>query len=304
MAPGQSFVFNLRRPQFEDPRVREAIGLMFNFEWANQTLFYGLYARINSFWENSPLAATGTPSPEEAEILRPLVDEGLLDAAILTDPAVMAPTSSDRQLDRGNLRKASVLLDAAGWAVGPDGLRRNPAGETLRVEFLNDSQSFDRIVNPYVENLRALGVDAIHTRVDNAQATQRERNYDFDMLTTSMPMDYIPDSGLKQYFGSETADDSVFNLMGLKSPAVDRLIEVVLAAGTEADLTPAVHALDRVLRAEGFWVPQWFKNVHTVAYFDIYEHPDPLPPYALGSTDFWWFNADKAEALRAAGAIR
>jgi microcin C transport system substrate-binding protein len=304
IATGQCFAFNLRRPQFQDPRVREAIGLMFNFEWSDETLFYGLYARINSFWENSDLAATGLPSAEEVEILQPLVDEGLLAPEILTSEAVMAPTSSTRQLDRRNLRKASDLLDAAGWAVGSDGMRRNAAGETLRVEFLNDSQSFDRVINPYVENLRRLGVDAVHTRVDNAQATERERNYDFDIVTASFPMDYIPGAGLKQYFGSETADSSVFNVMGLKSPAVDRLIDVVLAAKTEEELKQYVHALDRVLRAELFWVPQWFKDKHTVAYYDMYEHPDPLPPYALGNLDFWWFNAEKAEKLRAAGAIR
>ncbi len=133
-ANGQSFVFNLRREKFQDPRVREAIGLMFNFEWSNETLFYGLYERINSVWENSFIEATGIPSPEEVAILQPLVDEGLLPASILTDEAVMAPASGARQLDRGNLRKASALLDEAGWAVGDDGMRRNAKGETLRVE--------------------------------------------------------------------------------------------------------------------------------------------------------------------------
>ncbi|NBO21378.1 MAG: ABC transporter substrate-binding protein, partial [Rhodobacteraceae bacterium] len=159
-ANGQAFLFNLRREKFKDPRVRQAIALMFNFEWSNQTLFYGLYSRINSVWENSDLAATGAPSPDEVAILKPLVDDGLLDAGILTAPAVMAPTSGDRQLDRGNLRAASALLDAAGWAVGSDGMRRNAKGELLSVEFLNDSASFERVINPYVENLRALGIDA------------------------------------------------------------------------------------------------------------------------------------------------
>ncbi|MBN2907589.1 MAG: ABC transporter substrate-binding protein [Rhodobacteraceae bacterium] len=303
MATGQSFVFNLRRPQFQDPRVREAIGLMFNFEWSNETLFYGIYERINSFWENSYLAAEGTPDAGEVALLRPLVDEGLLPAAILTDPAVMAPTSGTRQMDRGNLRRASALLDEAGWIVGEDGIRRKD-GQTLKVEFLNDSQTFDRVINPYVENLRRAGIDAVNVRVDNAQATNRERSYDFDLLTAQFPMDYVPGSGLRQYFGSETADTSVFNKMGLKSPAVDRLIADVLAAGDDASLVTAVKALDRVLRAQRFWVPQWFKDTHTVAYYDMYEHPDPLPPYSLGNLDFWWYNAEKAQQLRDAGAIR
>jgi microcin C transport system substrate-binding protein len=303
MATGQSFVFNLRREQFQDIRVREAIGLMFNFEWSNETLFNGQYARIVSFWENSELAATGVPDEDEVAILQPLVDEGLLDAAILTDEAFVPTTGGTRQLDRGNLRRASALLDEAGWEVGSDGLRRKD-GQVLRLEFLNDNAGFDRIINPYVENLRALGIEARLTRVDSAQMTNRERSYDFDMITDQMPMSFIPSSSLKQYFGSETADVSTFNKMGLQSPAVDRLIDVVLGTETREEMEVATRALDRVLRAEMFWVPQWYKATHWVAYYDMYEHPEELPPYALGQLDFWWFNADKAAALRAAGAIR
>ncbi len=303
IATGQSFVFNLRRPQLQDPRVRQAIGLMFNFEWSNETLFYGLYERVNSFWENSDLAAVGTPTPEELAILQPLVDEGLLDASILTDEAVMAPTSGERQLDRRNAREASRLLDEAGWIVGDDGMRRNAEGQMLKLEFLNDSQTFDRVINPYVQNLRSIGVDAVHNRVDNAEATNRERSYDFDVLTTQFPMGYQPGSGLLQYYGSKTADSSVFNLMGLKNAAVDKIVDMVIAAGTEAELTHTVQALDRVLRAERFWVPQWYKDVHTVAYYDMYGYPEPLPPYALGNLDFWWYDAEKGEALKAAGVF-
>lgn len=305
-ANGQAFVFNLRREKFKDPKVREAIGLMFNFEWSNATLFGGLYARIDSFWENSWLEATGTPSPEEAAILKPLVDEGLLDPAILTDEVVTAPVSGARQLDRGNLRKASALLDEAGWEVGSDGLRRNAKGETLTVEILNDSPTFDRVMNPYVENLKALGIDARMTRVDNAQMEARTRppSYDFDMVVGNALSGYISGSELKQYYGSETADVSAFNIFGLKSTAVDRLIAVVMAAKSLDELTVSTKALDRVLRAERFWVPQWFKANHTIAYYDIFDHPETLPPYALGELDFWWYNAEKAAALKAKGALR
>lgn len=304
-ANGQAFLFNLRRETFKDARVREAIGLMFNYEWSNATLFYGLYARINSVWENSWLAAEGVPSSKEVALLQPLVDEGLLQASILTDPAVMGPTSGERQLDRANLRRASALLDDAGWAVGSDGLRRNAAGKVLRVEFLNDNQAFDRVINPFVENLRALGVDAVMTKVDNAQMESRTRppEYDFDIITGNAQSGYFSGSELQQFYGSKTADVSSFNAMGLKSPAVDRLTEVVLAATTKDALTVATKALDRALRAERFWVPQWFKNKHTVAYFDMFEHPETLPPYALGELDFWWFNAGKAAALKAARAF-
>jgi microcin C transport system substrate-binding protein len=304
-ASGQAFVFNLRRDKFSDPRVREAIGLMFNFEWSNATLFGSLYARINSVWENSWLQADGAPSPEEVAILQPLVDEGLLDASILTEPAVMAPVSGDRQLDRGNLRRASALLDEAGWEVGSDGLRRKD-GQVLTVEFLNDSPSFDRVINPYVENLKSLGIDARMTRVDNAQMEARTRppEYDFDIVTGNARSGYISGSELKQYYGSETADVSAFNIYGLKSPAVDKLIDVVMASQSLDDLTVATKALDRVLRVERFWVPQWFKDKHTLAYYDVFEHPEVLPPYALGELDFWWYNADKAAALKASGALR
>ncbi|MBC2834660.1 extracellular solute-binding protein [Paragemmobacter straminiformis] len=305
-ASGQAFLFNLRKEKFQDPRVREALGMMFNFEWSNQTLFYALYARINSVWENTDMAATGVPSPDEAAILQPLVDDGTLPASILTDEAVVAPVSGERQLDRKNLRAASALLDEAGWTVGDDGIRRNAKGETLRVEFLNDSPSFDRVITPYIENLKALGVDAYMTTVDDAQMESRTRPpaYDFDMITGNARSDYIPGSDLKQYYGSATSDVSAFNLMGLKSPAVDRLIDVVMAADSNDKMKVATRALDRVLRAERFWVPQWYKNKHTVAYYDMYEHPAELPPYSSGELDFWWYNAEKGEALKAAGVFK
>jgi microcin C transport system substrate-binding protein len=305
-ANGQAFMFNLRREKFQDPRVRDALALMFNFEWSNETLFYGLYARINSVWENSWLAATGVPAPEEVALLQPLIDEGLLPATILTEEPVMGPASGATQLDRRNLRRASALLDEAGWLPGDDGIRRNAAGQTLAVALLNDDPSFERVINPYVENLKSLGVDAKLESIDQAQMEARTRppSYDFDIIVSNARSGYISGSELKQYYGSETADVSAFNVMGLKSPAVDRLIDVVMAAKSNDELTIATRALDRVLRAERFWVPQWYKATHTVAYFDMYEHPETLPPYALGELDFWWFNADKAAALKAAGALR
>jgi len=301
LASGQSFVMNLRRDKFQDVRVRDAISLMFNFEWTNKTLFYGLYARINSFWENSDLAATGLPSPAELALLDPLKDklpEGVLDTA-----PVMAPVSGDAQLDRKNLRKASALLDAAGWPVGADGMRRNAKGETLKVEFLEADAAFDRVVNPYVENLRKLGVDATLSHVDDSQYVRRTRSFDFDIITDQLPTGNEPDSSLRQYFGTEGLKD-VFNSMGLSNPAVDALITAVLEAKTKADMAVAVKALDRVLRALQFRVPQWYKNTYTVAYYDQYDHPAKLPPYALGNLDFWWYNADKAAKLKAAGAFK
>ena len=302
MATGQSYVMNLRRDKFNDIRVRQAVGLLFNFEWSNESLFYGQYARINSFWENSELAAEGMPSDAELALLEPIAD--LLPAGVIDGEAVVAPVSGNRTLDRKNLRKASALLDEAGWTVGDDGLRRNAAGETLTIEIIEDSPTFDRVHLPFIDNLKAAGIDAIYSRIDPAQMTDRSRNYDFDMMVDQFPMSLEPSSGLKQYFGSETADQSVFNSMGLKSEAVDALIEHVMNAQNKAELATSVKALDRTLRAYYFWVPQWFNDAYRVAYWNMYEHPETLPPVALGNLDFWWYNAEKAADLKAKGVLR
>ena len=301
----QAFVFNLDRPQWQDPRVREAVRLMFNFEWSNESLFFGLYARVNSFWQNSDLEAKGAPSQGELAILQPLVDEGLLPASMLTNDVVMAPPSatSQRSLDRSNLRRASALLDEAGWVAGDDGMRRKD-GQTLDASFLQASPAFDRIVNPMVENLKRLGVNASLNRVDYAQYVERSRSGDFDLINHTMTQGFEPGQSLRQWFGSEAADDSSRNLMRLRSPAVDRVIDAVVAAEGLDNIQTASKALDRVLRAEGFWIPQWYKDVHTVAYYDQYRHPETLPPFALGTLDFWWYDADAAAALKDAGAFQ
>ena len=301
MAPGQSFIINLRKDKFKDIRVRKAIGLMFNFEWSNKTLFYDLYARINSFWENSDMAATGKPSQDELIVLNSL--KSTLPPGIIDSDVAEVSVSSTKQLDRKNLRMASKLLDDAGWEVGDDGLRKNKNGATLDIEILNDSQAFTRIIEPFIENLKSLGVNAVHTKIDNAQMTERERSFDFDIVTGNFPMSFTPGSGLKQYFGSETADVSIFNKAGIKSEVIDELIEVVMAAKTREELKVAVKALDRVLRSYYFWIPQWFKDVHTVAYYDYYEHPENLPPYDMGLLDFWWINNEKYNELKNEGAF-
>ena len=301
MAPGQSFIINLRKDKFKDIKVRKAIGLMFNFEWSNKTLFYDLYARINSFWENSDMAATGKPSQDELIVLNSL--KTTLPPGIIDSDVAEVSVSSTKQLDRKNLRMASKLLDDAGWEVGDDGLRKNKNGATLDIEILNDSQAFTRIIEPFIENLKSLGVNAVHTKIDNAQMTERERSFDFDIVTGNFPMSFTPGSGLKQYFGSETADVSIFNKAGIKSEVIDELIEVVMAAKTREELKVAVKALDRVLRSYYFWIPQWFKDVHTVAYYDYYEHPENLPPYDMGLLDFWWINNEKYNELKNEGAF-
>ena len=302
LAQAQAYVFNLRREKFKDPLVREALSMMFNFEWSNEQLFYGLYDRVNSFWGNSNLEATGVPMGAELSILQDLVSKGLLDAGVLTEPAVMAPVSGSRQLDRKNLRKASALLDEAGWLVNDSGMREKD-GKTFTLEVLDSSPAFDRITNPMIENMKALGIDATLNRVDPAQEVERSRAYDFDVTTHSMRMSLEPSSSLEQYFGTKAMDESSRNLMGLSDPGVDALVELVVRSETKTELNDRIRALDRVLRAKRFWIPQWFKSVHTVAYYDQYEYPFPLPPYALGEMDFWWYNAEKGTKLKAAGVL-
>ncbi len=301
----QGFVFNLREPEWQDVRVRDAINMMLNFEWMNETLFFGLYERPVSFWQNSDLMARGVPDADEIAILQPLVDEGLLPASILTDEAVGAfSNDGDENLpDRRTRRAALALLEDAGWVAGDDGMVRNADGQTLELVILQTSPAFDRIVNPYVENLRSIGIDARLERVDLAQYTERRRAADWDMINHTLTQGYEPGTGLRQWFDSATAADSSRNIMALQNPAVDRLLDVAIAAETLDEVQLAARVLDRVLRAERFWIPQWFKDVHTIAYWDQYRYPEPLPPLALGTLDFWWFDAEAAQRLKDAGAL-
>lgn len=301
IAAGEAWVFNLRREKFQDIRVREAIGLMFNFEWSNASLFYGMNTRLDSFWDNSDLKADGPPTADELALLEPLA--GDLPPGVLTDDAVTAPVSGDRQRDRGNANRAAALLDEAGWTVDANGMRRNAQGQALRVEFLDFNQSYDRIVNPFVENLRAIGVDAVLSRVDPSEMTTRTRSHDFDIIRDQLGNGYGIGGGTAQVFGSEHADD-VFNPMGLANPAIDALIQIGTDAATDDQNRLAIRALDRALRSLRFWVPQWYKPVQTVAYWDVYDRPDALPSLGLGVTDFWWYDQDRAEELRAAGQMR
>ncbi|MEM1268349.1 MAG: extracellular solute-binding protein [Pseudomonadota bacterium] len=302
IAGAQGWFFNLRRDKFADPRVREALGLMFNFEWSNETLFYGIYSRTDSFWENSDLQAEGLPTGAELALLEPLRAD--LPESVFTEEAFSPRPSSTRQVDRGARREAGRLLDEAGWTIGDDGLRRNADGEVLRVEIMNDSPSFRRIIDPFVENLRDIGVDSVHDFVDNAQAAEREKTFDFDIVTRRYVMALTPGDELRRFFGSESANrEASANIMGLANPAIDSLIRTIEEAETREDLSVAVKALDRVLRATHVWVPQWYKAEHNVHYLDIYRYPESMAPYAMGELDVWWVDADRVAELEAAGAF-
>jgi microcin C transport system substrate-binding protein len=298
----QGFWLNLRKEKFQDRRVREAIGMMFNFEWSNETLFYGLYERTDSFWENSDLQASGMLEGDELAVLEPFRDQ--LPETVFTEEAFVPPVSTTRKTDRGLVRRANTLLEEAGWTIGSDGLRRNAAGDLLTLEILDDGPAFERIALPFVENLRLLGIDASWELIDPAQYQQRQEDFDYDVVIGRFSLSVSPSIELNTLFGSESADrPGTFNLSGLKDPVVDELIDLVISAEDRETLTTRVKALDRVLRDRLIWVPNWYKGSHWIAYWDVFGFPDQKPPYDRG-TDYWWFDQEKYDALVAAGALR
>jgi len=299
------FVFNLNRPFLQDRNVREALSLAYNFEWTNQQLQYGLMSQRYSYSQGTRLEAQGVPEGDELALLESLGD--LVPPDLLTEPAVMAHTSSANQLlDRRNLRRANQLLEDAGWIVGNDGIRRNAEGAVMRIQFpysTAGSATAESIIETFLDNLRGLGVQALGQRIDPAQYTERARNHDYDMILDGYVAFMDTGTGLHQRFGSEAADD-VFNPAGLRSPLVDRIIDLSLMAETPEARDTALRALDRVLRWERIMVPLWYSPNRWLAYWDVYRHPEELPTFSAGVRDWWWYDADRASELRAQGALR
>ena len=298
-------IFNLNSDVFEDKRVREAVALAYNFEWTNASLQYGLFQQRASFSQDTPVMATGVPEGAELAFLQSLGD--LVPQELFTEEARMPHTSNEARLfDRRNARKAMALLDDAGWPVGDDGIRRKD-GKTLDINFLFNSSSPDTLsgaMENFVSNVQKLGINITLEKVDPSQYTSRERDRDYDLVYDAYAAFLGTGTGLMQRFGSEAAEFSLFNPAGLASPLVDAIIEASLNATTREEELAAVTALDRALRYEFIMIPLWYKPTHWVAFYDMYEYPDTIPPYALGQLDFWWYNADKAEALKASGALR
>ena len=300
-----SWVFNLDRPTWQDARVRQAIGMLFNFQWTNSAIFYDLYKQPASFWPGTDLAAEGEPNDEQIAILKPLVDEGLLDPAILTDPAVM-PEEQDADSvspSRRVRRAAANLLEEAGWVPGEDGIRRKD-GKPLELVIIQYDPTYDRIVNPFLKNLELLGIQGRLEQVDTAQYVERRRAGNFDLANQGFDMGFEPSLGLFQWFGSSTADNSSRNLMRLRDPAIDRLIEAVMKTQTLDEMKAATRTLDRALRFLRFDIPLWYNDKNFVAYYGLYGHPDPLPPLSLGQFDFWWYDQAGADDLKAKGVLR
>ncbi|MCV6591519.1 MAG: extracellular solute-binding protein [Silicimonas sp.] len=298
----QGFYLNARLPKFQDRRVREAIGMMFNFEWSNETLFYGLYDRLDSYWENSPLEARGMAEGAELAVLERY--RAQLPERIFTEPAYVPAVSSTRKTDRKLVRRANALLEEAGWVIGDDGLRRNGAGEVLSVTFIDDGPAFERIVLPFAENLKLLGIEARFELIDSAELEQRQEDFNYDSYVARLSVSLSPSLELRNLFGSDSADvPGTFNLAGVKDPVVDALIEEIIGAPSRAELEPRVKALDRVLRDKILWVPNWHKGTHWLAYWDVFGKPEVKPPYIRGE-DYWWWDEGKYQALKAAGALR
>ena len=293
----QAFFFNMRRAKFSDARVREAIDLAFDFEWTNKTLFYGLYERTNSMYENSALAAKNKPSSEELALLEPL--RGKVPDAVFEAP-YKSPVTDGSGGNRTNFRKAIKLLRSAGWTI-KNNQRVNTKGEKLSVEFLLFESSFQRIISPYIQNLKRLGIEANIRIVDIANYQQRMQQYDFDVIIQRYVQLNTPGIEQKTYFGSEMADiPGSRNLAGIKNPAVDHLVRKVISATSRKALITATRALDRVLMWNHYSVPQWYKGEHNIAYWNKFDRPRIKPRFDLGMLDTWWFNPEKA-AMIAAG---
>ena len=289
----QGFFFNLRRAKFQDIRLRRAFNLAFDFEWTNANLFYGLYDRTESFFELSPLKASALPPPEELALLEPL--RGELSPEVFGPAELPRPSDGSGQ-DRKLLREASDLLDAAGWKAQGN-FRKNAKGETLAAEFLIESPVFERVLAPYVKNLRLLGIDATIRTVDEAQYQSRREAFDFDLILSRFASGVTPGTDLRVFFGTASANaPGTYNMSGVASPAIDVLIEKVVSAKTREELDIAGRALDRVLRAELFWVPNWHKASFWVAHWDRFGWPAVKPKYDRGIVDTWWYDADKAVA--------
>ncbi|NVO58170.1 ABC transporter substrate-binding protein [Rhodobacteraceae bacterium B1Z28] len=301
------FVFNLGKPQFADKNVRKALALAFNFEWANESLMFGLNSPRSSFVQGTHLEAKGVPEGAELAFLKTLGD--LVPADVLNEPVLVTHESkSERLNDRRNLRTASKLLDQAGWQVGHGNIRRNEQGQTLKVNIPYASSiptSTATMIETYVQNLQSIGVDASAEKVDPSQFTLRRRERDYDMVHSNRYGSFLSTGGgLSQMYGSKEAAFSLFNPAGLASPLVDAVIEASFDTTDQAEQDAALMALDRVLRYEFFVIPDGYVADYWTAYYDMYEYPENLPPFTLGYLDLWWVNPDKEAGLKAKGALR
>jgi microcin C transport system substrate-binding protein len=294
----QGWFINTRRSKFQSPKLREALNYAFDFEWTNKSIMYGAYQRTHSVFQNSDMMATGKADGEELALLEPF--RGKVADEVFGEPSV-PPVSDGSGQDRALLRRASQLLQEGGYPI-KDGKRLTPQGERLTLEFLFDTPSFQPHHMPYIKNLQTLGIEATLRVVDPVQMQQRLKDFDFDVTIQRFGFSATPGDSLRNYFSSQAAMlKGSQNLAGIADPAIDALIDRVIAAGTRAELTTACRALDRLIRAGRYWVPHWYKASHWIAYWDTFGRPPSKPRYARGVMETWWHDRNKASKLEAPG---
>jgi microcin C transport system substrate-binding protein len=295
---GQGWFFNTRRDKFKNPKLREAIGYAFDFEWTNKSIMYGAYKRSYSVFQNSNMVAEGKPGEAELKLLEPF--RGKVLDEVFGEP-FMPPVSDGSGQDRALLRKASQLLSEAGFPV-KDGKRVDAKGEPVTIEFLIDEPTFQPHHMPFIKNLGVLGIDATLRIVDPVQFKKRSDDFDFDVTVQRFSFSATPGDSLRSFFSSQAAAlKGSQNLAGIADPAIDALIEQIIAAETRPALVTACRALDRVIRAGRYWVPHWYLAAHRIAYWDVFGWPEKKPGFVRGVPETWWYDADKAARLGRAG---
>ncbi len=302
VAAFQAFVMNTRLAKFSDPRVRRALTLAYDFESANRSLFYGLYKRLNSVFENSELAHSGVPAGRELEILEKLRDK--VPPEVFTTP-YKSPVQATADDLRANLREAGRLLNEAGWKIQGGVLRRPDSGEQLTVEFLSYDTQFDRIVLPFKQNLEKLGIVLSIRVVEPTQYEQRLKRFEFEMITDNFVQSHSPGNEQRERFGSEAAGkEASSNRTGIRNPAVDSIIDDIIYARTREDLIAACRALDRVLLWNHYMIPQWYLPMTWVAYWDKFGRPPRHPSQDVSISITWWNDPEASRQLEARNARR
>jgi len=293
----QAFFINSRKEKFSDRRVRKALGYAFDFEWTNKNLFYGLYRRTSSMFENSDLRARGVPEGAELELIN--VYRSAVPVEVVTEE-YQPPTTDGSGDIRSHLLSARKLLEEAGWRV-IGGRLINDSGQQMEIEFLSDVPAFERIIGPFVRNLERLGIAARIRNVDSSQYTNRVQNYDFDIITARFVLPRTPGAEQHSFWGSAGAElPGGLNYAGVKDPVIDSLIEKLGDAQNRAELKPVIGAMDRVLMWGHYTIPQWFKASHFIAYWDKFGRPYVKPKYSLSFLDTWWVDSEKQMVLDAA----
>ncbi len=281
----QAFVFNTRKDKFNDPKVREAIGYAFDFDWANRNLFYGQYRRTISYFENSELSSSGLPEGEELEILEPFRDR--LPPAVFNQAYAPPSTTGGNSL-RDNLRRALGLFREAGYAIKDGKMTHTETGRQFGFEVLLHQKNFERIVLPFQANLKKLGINVSVRLVDTNQYIQRVRSYDFDVITQVMPQSDSPGNEQREYWHSDNVDvTGSRNYMGVNDPVVDELVSLVIQSPDRDALVQRVRALDRVLLHSHYAVPQWYLDVDRIAYWGSLERPETTPKNGVDLTNWW-----------------